>query len=97
MDTRRRSWAKAITWRVLGVLLLGGIAYAFTGSIVDSLWVTLVFTVIRLVLYYVHERMWEKIRWGKVTHPLADLPVKHKLTQEDMAIIREKLGELGYL
>ena len=97
MDTRKRSWAKAVSWRILGILLLGAIAYAFTGSWSESLWVTVVFTVVRLFLYYVHERAWEKVRWGKIQHPLAELPVKEKLTPEDMEIIRQKLGELGYL
>lgn len=97
MDTRRRSWAKAVTWRASGVLLLGIIAYWITGSWVDMGIITVLFTAIRLILYYLHERVWERVGWGKVLHPLAELPVRHKLTAEDMEVIREKLGELGYL
>ena len=97
MDQRKRSWAKAITWRITGIILLGAIAYLFTGSLIESLEVTAVFTVVRLILYYVHERIWERVRWGKIVHPLAELPVKDQLTPEDLEVIRQKLGELGYL
>lgn len=97
MDTRRRSWVKAITWRASGIVLLGIVAYGITGSWEEMGIITALFTGVRLFLYYAHERAWERVRWGKVPHPLAGLPVKEKLTPEDMDIIREKLGELGYL
>ena len=32
MDTPVRSWVKSITWRILGILLLGGITYLITKS-----------------------------------------------------------------
>jgi hypothetical protein len=59
--------------------------------------ITILFHGIRLILYYYHERIWERISWGTIKHPLASLPVKHKLTLDDLDIVRERLRSLGYL
>jgi uncharacterized membrane protein len=97
MDTRKRSVVKSITWRVIGIILLGAIAYVITGDLTEMTVITILFHGIRLVLYYYHERLWERTSWGKIKHPLADLPVNGELTSEDMDIIRDKLHALGYI
>ena len=97
VDTRRRSAAKSVTWRVVGIVLLGIISYAITGNWKEMTIITILFHSIRLIMYYYHERLWERVSWGKLEHPLAKLPVKEKLTPEDLGIIREKLRSLGYV
>ncbi|MBM3242561.1 DUF2061 domain-containing protein [Candidatus Poribacteria bacterium] len=97
MDTKKRSWAKSLTWRVIGIVLLGGIAYLITGNWKEMTTITILFHGIRMVLYYFHERFWERISWGRLKHPLSDLPVKEKLTPDDLKIVAEKLKELGYM
>jgi uncharacterized membrane protein len=97
MDTRKRSMVKSITWRVIGIVLLGVIAYAITGDLTQMTVITILFHGIRLVLYYYHERVWERTSWGKIKHPLADLPVNDELTPEDMQMVRDKLQSLGYI
>jgi len=97
MDTRARSWVKSVVWRVVGIVILGAISYLITGSWKQMTLITVLFHSIRVVLYYFHERVWERITWGKMKHPLSDLPVKKKPTPEDLEIIAEKLRELGYI
>ncbi len=97
MDTKTRSWAKSIVWRIIGIVLLGGIAYAITGNWKEMTIITVLFHTIRMVLYYCHERIWERVSWGRLRHPLSELPVKEKPTPEDFKIIAEKLKELGYM
>jgi uncharacterized membrane protein len=97
MDTRKRSWAKSLTWRILGIVLLGLITYMITKDWKEMAVITVVFHGIRVVLYYAHERIWEKIDWGRVKHPLASLPVDRELTPEDMDTVREQLKSLGYI
>jgi len=97
MERRKRSIAKSVTWRIAGIFLLGIIAYAVTGNLKEMTIITIIFHSIRLVLYYFHERLWERISWGKIKHPLAELPVNKKLTKEDFKIIKDKLKSLGYL
>ena len=88
---------KSITWRVIGIVLLGVIAYAITGDLAQMTVITILFHGIRLVLYYYHERVWERTSWGKIKHPLADLPVNDELTPEDMQMVHDKLKNLGYI
>jgi uncharacterized membrane protein len=64
METRLRSWIKSVTWRVLGILILGVITWYFTGSWTQTTWITLTFHTIRIILYYFHERLWLRIKWG---------------------------------
>jgi len=97
MDSKKRSWVKSITWRVVGILLLGGISYAITRDWAKMTVITVLFHSIRLVLYYFHERLWESIDWGRRKHPLASLPVTEELRPEDLEVVREKLRSLGYL
>jgi uncharacterized membrane protein len=97
MDTKRRSWAKSIVWRTIGIMLLGAIAYLVTGDWREMSVITVLFHGIRVILYYYHERAWEHISWGRVQHPLAGLPVKQRLTPEDMEAVREHLKQLGYV
>ncbi len=97
MDTRIRSWVKSITWRVLGIVLLGVISYLITGDWQEMATITVIFHLIRVILYYYHERVWERVSWGKVKHPLAVLPVNQELSPEDLEQVRSKLKALGYL
>ena len=64
-ETRKRSWVKSIVWRMTGVLLLGGLAWVFTGNWQETTWITVSFHAVRVVLYYYHERAWDKISWGR--------------------------------
>ena len=97
MDTKKRSWAKSIVWRMIGIVLLGLIAYLVTGDWKEMSIITVLFHGIRVVLYYYHERAWERISWGRVKHPLAGLPVSQPLAPEDMEAVREHLKQLGYV
>jgi len=97
VDTKKRSAVKSITWRVIGIVLLGIISYLITGDWKEMTIITVVFHSIRLVLYYYHERAWERISWGKIKHPLADLAVKQELAPEDLEIVSEQLRALGYI
>ena len=53
---------KSVVWRIIGIALLGGLGYAVTGNIMETLAITIWFNGIRTVLYIVHEEAWE--RWA---------------------------------
>ena len=84
METHKRSMVKSITWRIIGVFLLGGIAYSVTRNWKEMSIITILFHSIRMVLYYFHERIWLRVKWGKILHPLAEIDVHGKLTPEDL-------------
>ena len=97
MDTRKRSWVKSITWRAVGVVILGAISYAVTRDLGATSVITLLFHGLRLILYYWHERLWERAAWGKIRHPLEHFYMKDNLTAGDVAEIRQILEERGYV
>ncbi|HEC94020.1 MAG TPA: DUF2061 domain-containing protein [Candidatus Kaiserbacteria bacterium] len=65
MDSKKRSIVKAVSWRIIATLLIGIIAYIFTGAVVSSIELTLTAAVINTIFYYFHERAWSTISWGK--------------------------------
>lgn len=97
MDTRKRSWVKSITWRAVGLVILAGISYAVTRDLGAMTVITILFHSVRLVLYYWHERLWERSTWGKIRHPLEHFCMKENLTAGDVAEIRQILEERGYV
>lgn len=97
MDSKARSLVKAVIWRIVAFLVLGAVSYAFTRSFTKTSEITVVYSVVQLLVYWLHERAWEAIRWGRLLHPLACLPVERPLEAEDVEKLRRRLKELGYL
>lgn len=64
-ESRSRSLAKAISWRITGTLDTFIISWLITGqlSLAGAIAVTEVIT--KIILYWLHERGWNKISWGK--------------------------------
>ncbi|HET6347523.1 MAG TPA: DUF2061 domain-containing protein [Candidatus Krumholzibacteria bacterium] len=88
---------KSITWRIVGVVMLSVITWLVTHDWKESTIITLVFHTIRMVLYYFHERIWLRVKWGKIPHPLESLEVRGKLSPEDLDEIRAQLRAMGYI
>jgi uncharacterized membrane protein len=63
--TRARSLAKALSYRIWGTLSSVAVAYVITKN--ASLSVTIAFweTVVKVFIYYAHERGWNYIQWGR--------------------------------
>jgi len=97
METHKRSMMKSLTWRILGIVLLLIIAWFVTHDWKEMTIITIVFHSIRMVLYYVHERIWLRVKWGRIRHPLESLEVKGTLSQEDLEEIRTQLRAMGYI
>jgi len=62
---RQRSALKAITYRILMTVILAIISYIYTGDFFQTSAITIVFTIIAIIVYYLHERVWARIKWGK--------------------------------
>ena len=65
MDKVKRSIAKSVTWRLWAITTLGALGWLYTGSLELTTSLTVSFTVIQFLLYYLHERAWERIKWGQ--------------------------------
>ena len=65
-QTFRRTIVKTITYRVF-VLICDFVAvYLFTGKVKVALGFMIVSNTYATVGYYFHERIWHKIKWGKI-------------------------------
>lgn len=60
-----RSVAKAISWRVIGTLDTLLISYVLTGEVAIAASIASIDFVTKMFLYFFHERLWNKINWGK--------------------------------
>lgn len=60
-----RSVIKAITWRIIGTLDTIIISFIVTGKVNWALIIGFVELITGVVLYYLHERIWNKIKFGK--------------------------------
>jgi uncharacterized membrane protein len=64
-ESRVRSIAKAVSWRVVGSLDTLVLSYLFTGNVLIAGSIASTETVTKTVLYYLHERGWGLIRLGR--------------------------------
>jgi len=61
----KRSIAKSISWRAIGTLDTIIISWIITGTLSLAFSIGLVELVTKMVLYFLHERMWNTIKWGR--------------------------------
>jgi adenylylsulfate kinase len=64
-ESKKRSITKAITWRILATVTTMALVFLFTGEWVLTVGVGLLDMLIKLLAYYVHERAWLRVRWGR--------------------------------
>jgi uncharacterized membrane protein len=64
MVDRKRHLAKALTYRVFGSAATGAVAYMVSGSVGLGATLGLVDTFAKIGLYYIHERVWYRVKWG---------------------------------
>ena len=62
--TRKRSLAKTVLWRVICIVVSIVTTFVFIGKWDLAITVGTVYNVITMVLYYFHERFWNRIKWG---------------------------------
>jgi len=64
-EHRKRSLAKAISWRAIATLTTVILVYVFTGEWTISLGIGVLEVIAKFILYYAHERGWNLVKWGK--------------------------------
>jgi uncharacterized membrane protein len=88
---------KAISYRVFSSIITGGLVFSVTGKGWLAVGFALFDSVIKTLFYYLHERLWTIISYGRRPHPLAEIKVRQHLTEGDKKVIRTKLSELGLI
>lgn len=64
-----RSIVKSISWRVLGTFDTMVISYLITGSLAMAASIGSIEVVTKMILYYFHERVWNKLTFGRAKQP----------------------------
>jgi uncharacterized membrane protein len=64
-ESRKRSIVKMLTYRAILTALLAIISWIFTGNLGQTTIITTVFSVSATIIYYLHERIWNGINWGR--------------------------------
>lgn len=66
-STPIRSFIKGISWETITFFItLFAIYWIYgNGNFIGSLKFSLILTIFKIFLFFGHERIWKKIRWGK--------------------------------
>jgi adenylylsulfate kinase len=64
-ESRFRSVVKTISWRFLATLTTFSLVWIFTRKIDTALAVVVLEVVIKMIIYFLHERGWNRVRWGR--------------------------------
>jgi len=96
-ETNLRSIAKGISWRFVATGTTIIIVYTFFGRLDLAIAAGLLETILKIALYWGHEKIWQKIRWGKERiEPFnvwfTGLPLSGKTTIADL--LYQKLQKL---
>jgi uncharacterized membrane protein len=63
--TKARSITKSFSYRVFGTFSSFAVVYAITGKGSLSALIAFWETIVKVAIYYWHERIWDKISWGR--------------------------------
>lgn len=88
-DTKLRTFLKTVSWRITATSTTVLIVYLFTGQIDTAIEVGLMEMVAKMLFYYVHERWWDSLKFGRVEVPsmviwITGIPFSGKTTIGDM-------------
>lgn len=68
-DSKARTIGKTVTWRITATITTMALVLIFTGDISMALEIGLLEWIAKMLFYYLHERGWDKIKWGKTQIP----------------------------
>jgi uncharacterized membrane protein len=61
-DTKTRSLLKTISWRITGSSATFLVSYIMTGNFTIAGSIAIIQVISNTILYYIHERVWNKIK-----------------------------------
>lgn len=69
MDTHKRTFLKTISWRVVATFTTAGVTFLLTGRLDFAISVGVTDSLVKFLIYYFHERLWSRTRFGQVWRP----------------------------
>lgn len=65
MENNKRLLTKALTWQLIGFVVMSLINYWMIGDWRQGMGLSGLLTAVGLVSYFLHERLWSRIGWGR--------------------------------
>ncbi|VVB75473.1 Uncharacterised protein [Candidatus Tiddalikarchaeum anstoanum] len=65
-ENNARSVLKAVTYRIIIIILDFSVVYLLTGRTDVAFGFMIISNIYTTIAYYVHERVWNNITWGKL-------------------------------
>lgn len=65
MEHPKRSLLKSISWRIFSFILTVFIIFAYTKNIKQAIGVGAGIDIVKMILYYMHERLWNRTDFGR--------------------------------
>lgn len=69
IESHSRSIVKAISWRLIASTVTGLIVLSVTGRLDFAGGAGLIDLVLKFAMYYGHERLWDRIPYGRLHEP----------------------------
>jgi uncharacterized membrane protein len=66
MEKPIRSLVKAISWRIIATLTTILLVFIFTGNLILSGSIGFLELILKTLIYYIHERVWNMSNFGRV-------------------------------
>lgn len=77
-STLERSLVKGIVWEFISFVITAIAVYIFYGNFSIAIKFSLVLTGIKVIFFFMHERTWKKVKWGKYEIQNVKMPKKRK-------------------
>ncbi len=74
-DSRRKSLMKAMSWRLIAVVITTTVGYLFTENATFAISIGIADSIVKIFAYYLHERAWITIPAGRAERVAALQPM----------------------
>jgi adenylylsulfate kinase len=64
LESHRRSIVKAVSWRVIAIMITTGIAWVVTGDSSFAAAIGITDSALKIGFFYMHERAWNRVKFG---------------------------------
>jgi uncharacterized membrane protein len=65
----KRTLFKTLTWRLIAFLTTILVVYLYSGDAKESVTVGVIANLLKMGFYYMHERMWNRVHYGRIKPP----------------------------
>ena len=65
IEQKRRSVIKTISWRFWATITTIALVFLFVGEVKIAFSIGGIEIILKMVLYFIHERVWNKLKYGK--------------------------------